>query len=205
LTLDQDLQLCVPPSSSATAAAGLLFSTGLFEPFEPPQDTKNDIYSGYKHGFPHLRTTGWTSPALVLIIFPAAFFGLVPIEEVLVRPRINGKVHVSKEMEDLKAADLMGPQVPRLAVLMHGLGKRYLETRDDVSMIALEQLVDGMNADESWVQDNLEASESAVAALVTHLVRNKKGRLDPFSGNTVTCFVRDEAEAEAVKLIPGFE
>ena len=72
-------------------------------------------------------------------------------------------------------------------------------------MIALEQLVDGMNADESWVQDNLEASESAVAALVTHLVRNKKGRLDPFSGNTVTCFVRDEAEAEAVKLIPGFE
>ncbi|KAK3303711.1 ser/Thr protein phosphatase [Chaetomium strumarium] len=180
-----DVQICVPKLSSAVAA-GILCSTGLFEPFEHEQNAEFNNYAQYKQGLPHLLT---------IIIFSASFFGLDPIKEVLVQPFADRDVYISKETQGLSRDDLTHLRLPRLAPLIGGLAKRYLDTRDDVSMIALEQLVDGMNPDESWVQQYLEGAEPAVRALVMDLVRDKKSRIDYFSDNQVTCFIKDEKEA----------
>ena len=146
-------------------------------------------------------------PAQTLIIFPAAFFGLDPIEKVLAHlPADRRRVHISKEVEGgFGRDDLVNLPLPRLAPLLQGLGKRYLDTADDVSMIALEQLVDGMNPHEQWVQNNFESTDPAVTTLVMGLVRDKKSRIDYFSENEVTCFIKDDEEAGEVRLIPGFE
>ncbi|KAL2145265.1 hypothetical protein VTI28DRAFT_7633 [Corynascus sepedonium] len=200
-----ELQICVPKSSSVVAA-GLLCSTGLFEPFELVHDGETNNYTEYKRGFPHLRTTDWVNPARTLIIFPAAFFGLDPIEKVLIQLPSDRRFHISKEVqEDLDRDAIANLPLPQLAPLLKGLAKRYLETSDDISMIAIEQLVDGMNPDELWVQDHLDGSDPGVASLVLDLVRGKESRIDYYSENKITCFVRDEEEAEAVRLIPGYE
>jgi hypothetical protein len=72
-------------------------------------------------------------------------------------------------------------------------------------MIALEQLVDGMNPDEQWVQDNLPSCDPAITRLVVGLIHEKKSRIDYFSDNKITCFIKDESEAEAVRRIPGYD
>jgi hypothetical protein len=200
----QDVEICVPNPSSAIAAE-ILCSTGLFETFEYEQDAEFNNYSEYKRGRPRLRCTGWVYPTQTLIIFPASFFGLDPIEKVLVQSFSNRKIYVSKEMEELNPNEIVHLPLPRLAPLINGMAKRYLDTRDDVSMIASEQLVDGMNPDECWVERHLEGAEPAVRALVMKLVRNKKYRMDCFSDNQVTCFIKDEEEATNVRLIPGFD
>jgi len=95
----QDVQICVPKPSSAVAA-GLLCSTGLFQLFDEADGANINLYTKYKQGFPHLRTTSWVSAELVLIIFPAAFFGLDQIEKVLIQPSAMAKTHISKELSN---------------------------------------------------------------------------------------------------------
>lgn len=80
----------------------------------------------------------------------------------LVGPPADRKFHISKEVQGLDPNTIANLPLPRLAPLISGLGRRYLDTRDDVSMIALEQLVDGMNPDEQWVQQHLEDSDPAI-------------------------------------------
>lgn len=70
-------------------------------------------------------------------------------------------------------------------------------------MIASEQLVDGMNLDLAWCTRNLTATDADVLMLVRRLIRDKALRMDEFSGNKITCFVKDEAEAERLWGIPG--
>ncbi|KAF2461591.1 hypothetical protein BDY21DRAFT_418604 [Lineolata rhizophorae] len=182
----QDLQLCVPKSTTLVAA-DLLCSTGLFEPFEPDGDFNN--YTEYKRGFPQVRTTCWTYPLQVIIIFPAAFFGLDPIE------RQGDRGPESRGYCQLAVAS--SGTAPR------GLAKRFLDTRDDVSMIAVEQLVDGMNLAEAWVEKNLRDSDGS--DLLMQQIRGKKSRIDYFSENKITCFISDKEEAENMRLIPEFE
>ena len=202
LTRRKDLEICVPEASSLVAA-DLLCSTGLFEPLE--QDKEFNNYTEYKRGFPRVRTTSWTHPLQTTVIFPATFFGLDPIEKVLVPPFADRSIYFSKEITNLGAQDIAALPLPRLAPLLRGLAKRYLDTKDDVSMIAVEQLVDGMNLDAAWAESNLEGSEVALLDLVTDQIDGKKSRIDYFSDNKVTCFISDEDEAKNVRFIPGFE
>ncbi|GAB1314618.1 hypothetical protein MFIFM68171_04828 [Madurella fahalii] len=167
------------------------------------RDAEQSNYTQNKRGLPHLRTTSWVYPTQTLVIFPAGFLGLVPMEKMLIRPPADRRFPTSKEVQGLEADDIANLPLPRLAPLMSGLGRRYLDTHDDVSMIALEQLVDGMKPDEQWVQKNIGDTDPAVTTLIIGLVRDKKSRIDDFSENKVTCFVRNEEEAETVKLIPG--
>lgn len=184
----------------------MLCSTGLFESFEFGQDIEElNNYTQYKHGFPHLRTTGWVYPPQTVVIFPAALFGLDPIDKVIIQPTNNPTVHISKEVSGLSREDIANLPLPRLAPLIAGLAKRYLDTADDMSMIAVEQLVDGMNLDECWVQKHLGDYDPAPGTLVMGRVRSKKSRIDYYSENEITCFVRDEEEAKNVRSIPGFE
>ncbi|KAI0006257.1 ser/Thr protein phosphatase [Xylariaceae sp. FL0662B] len=197
-----DIEICVP-ESSFLVAAGFLCSTGLFEASEQADDFNN--YTEYKRGFPRVRTTRWTCPPQTIVIFPAAFFGLDPIERVLIPPSVNREVYMSKEVSDLSREDISNLPLPRLAPLLCGLAKKFLDAHDDMAMIAVEQLVDGMNLDQAWAQKNLQGLDAAPMTLITNQIRGKKSRIDYFSENQITCFISDKEEAANVCLIPGFE
>ncbi|ODA77261.1 hypothetical protein RJ55_06888 [Drechmeria coniospora] len=86
LRVCHDLEICVPETSSLVAA-GLLCSTGLFEPWVHDGNFNN--YTEYKRGMPRVRTAGCASPSRSMVIFPASLFGLDPIEHVLVPPGVD--------------------------------------------------------------------------------------------------------------------
>lgn len=139
------------------------------------------------------------------MIFTATFFGLDPIEEIRIPPLADQNIYVSKEISDWGQDGIVNLPLPRLPPLLRGLAKRFLDTRDDMAMIAVEQLVDGMNLDEAWAQKHLQDSDPALMTLVVSQIRSKRLRIDYFSENSVTCFISDDQEAENVRLIPGFE
>ncbi|OAA47563.1 ser/Thr protein phosphatase [Metarhizium rileyi] len=197
---EQDLEICVPKSTALTAVS-FLCSTGLFDSCEPDGDFNN--YTEYKRHVPRIRTTSWCPPQTI-VIFTTAFFGFDSIEDVLIPPISQPNIHISKEIQ-LNWEDIADLHLPRLAPLLKGLARRFLDERDDVAMIAVEQLVDGMDLDEAWVERQLEGSDAALVDLVVGLVRSKRSRIDYYMENKTTCFVYDEEEAERVRLIPGFE
>ncbi|KAK3302714.1 uncharacterized protein B0T15DRAFT_562708 [Chaetomium strumarium] len=208
-----ELELCVP-DSSVNAAPGLLCSTGLFEPADLRKESAVDIQlhmrlcmSKYRLHFPSLRTTGWTEP-LVLILLPASFFGLGRIEDLLVKWPEGRSFHLSKYLlaEGLGQNDIERISFPRLKPLITWLGKSYLYTNDGYERHPLQDLVDGLNLDEVWIQNHLQDANPALAALLKGFIRTKRERIYMYgSDNTVTRFIKDEKEAEDVKRIPGYE
>ncbi|KAG6039842.1 hypothetical protein E4U41_002020 [Claviceps citrina] len=161
-------------------------------------------YTEYKRGIPRVRTTSWCQPQTILI-FTDAFFGFESIEDVLVPPIPHGEQvgNISKEMKENRD-DITSLRFPRLAPLLKGVARRYLDTRDDIAMIAVEQLVDGMNLDESWIEKQLPGSDAALLDLIMGRIRSKKQRIDYFMDHKITCFIFDQEEADKVQLIPGY-
>lgn len=198
----QDLEICVPKSSFITAA-GLLCSTGLFKPCDTDESFNN--FTEHKRGFPRIQTTGWTLSRQAIVIYPDSFHGLDLLEETFFQPACDHKVHISKEMSHLNRQDIASLHLPRLAPFLKGLARRFLVSKDDMAMIAVEQLVDGMNLDQDWVARNFTGSDPALLDLVMKQVRSKESRIDYVSENLITCFVVDETEAQNVRTIPGFE
>lgn len=155
---------------------------------------------------PRLRTTGWMNPMQTIVLFPATVFGLDPIEKSIVKVVPASESQFSKQILDyMDEADIIQLPMPRLAPLLIGLAQRWLEQGDDVAMIALEQLVDGMDIDDPWCDRNLGGEAPRVRSLVTAVIGSKKSRIDDFSGNKVTCFIKDEEETRHMRQIPGFE
>lgn len=197
----QDLEICVSRGSCIVAAARLCLS-GYFQPRDP--EAKFDNYTEYKRGFPRLTTTflqGTTQQSV--IIFTANTYGLEPLERSTLLPRrIDGSF--SKEIADLPLEEMVALPLPRLAPFLAGLATKFILTNDDKSMIAVEQLVDGMNLDESWVDFQLPDCPQTIRDLIMRQIHGKKSRIDYVSDNQITCFVRDEAEAAHVRSIVGY-
>ncbi|XWW95811.1 hypothetical protein V2A60_003779 [Cordyceps javanica] len=137
------------------------------------------------------------------MIFTAHTYGLQPLEESIVRPR-EKDCHFSKEVEELSAEEMAVLTLPRLAPFLAGLAAKFLFAKDDVAMIAVQELIDGMDLDESWVSSRLQDCEPAVRRLILQEIDGKPFRMDHFSENEVTCFIRDQEEATHVKLITGY-
>ena len=191
------------PDASVSAAADALHASEDFEPC--PLESFNN-YTEHKRGFPRLGTTPWCSPAQYLVVLPASRFGLDPIAEILVGPQSRGRVFVSPRirnmMEDPQhVADL---PFPRLARLIKGLARRFLDSEDDMAMVNTEQLVDGMNLDHAWLDKNIDETDPEARNLIKGLINGKKSRLDDLNGNLVTCYVKDDDEAAALTKIPGY-
>ncbi|KAI1326792.1 ser/Thr protein phosphatase [Xylariaceae sp. FL0255] len=165
---------------------------------------KFNNYTEYKCGHPHMRTTRWAHPRQTLVIFPADLFHLQPINETIAQSRAANepRIHISKELQ-LDPECIANIPWPRPPVFLSGLAKRWLDFADDTAMMAVEQLVDGMNLDETWAKTNLQ--DGPEFTLIMAQIDDKSGRIDYFSGNKVTCLIKDEKEAANVKLIPGYE
>ncbi|PQK12058.1 hypothetical protein BB8028_0003g06770 [Beauveria bassiana] len=195
-----DLEVCVPKGSSIIAAARLCLS-GFFQPFDTKEAINN--YTEYKRGFPRLITTFLEGKQRSIIIFTANVYGLEPLEQKTLQSRgVDGSF--SKEIADVPLEEIATLPLPRLAPFLAGLATKFILTQDDNAMIAVEQLVDGMDLDESWVDSQLADYPQAVRDMITGLINGKQCRIDYFSDNQVTCFIRDEAEAAHVRSIVGY-
>lgn len=133
---------------------------------------------------------------------------LCPLEKILIpMNRLSGvsPPTFSKEIVDIAAEDVLHWPMPCLEPLLAGLCKRYLDSQDDVAMIGAEQLVDGMDLDIPWCERNLASAGPLVMELARNLVTGKASRIDYFSDNKVTCFIKDEEEAHYIRKIRGYE
>jgi hypothetical protein len=184
----------------------MLQGTGLFEP-KAIEDF--DIYNEYKRGFPRFRSSSWISSSCTLVLLADKSYGLDPLVNNIVSlgktaPNPN-PMYSSQIMDLIPPAEISNIPIPRLPPLFAGLCRRYLESNDDVAMIAAEQLVDGMDLDGSWCTRNLCNASVEVHQLASGLIAGKQSRIDDFSENKVTCFITNAEEAERLRLIPGYE
>ena len=167
-----------------------------------------DLYTEYKRGMPRLETTGWLEPPQALCLFPDDLLYLGPLESALVPAQEPGTPrHISEhvlEYTRLGEFDAQAVRVPRLQPLLLGFARRYLEHKDDMARIAVEQLVDGMDVDIVWCHRHLAGADQAAASLIETLVRDKHGRIDYFCENSATCFVKDQEESERLHTIIGY-
>jgi hypothetical protein len=182
--------MCVPVGSVAVAC-NLLCSNGLFEESPLAPDDFNN-YTEYMRGFPRMQTTSWAAPVMTLVIFPADFFELDPLEKSLVvAPSSHVESHLSKEVaSELTRGDFAHLPLPRLPPLLRGLVQLHISTRDDPAIIAIEQMVDGMNLGEAWVDRNLRSRcTDDVNELITRQTKDRLSRIDYYSDNKVTCHI----------------
>ncbi|OAR00234.1 hypothetical protein LLEC1_06454 [Akanthomyces lecanii] len=194
-----DLEICVPQGSTILAAARLCLS-GCFQPCDP-EEVNN--YTEYKQGFPRLITTFSQDKQRFITIFAADVYGLQPLERNTLPPRdMDGAV--SKEMADLPLNETATLPLPQLAPFLAGLATKFLLTNDDNAIIAVEQLVDGMDLDESWMNSQLADRPPTVRDIIIERITGKQSRIDYFSNNQVTCFINDEAEALHLRSIVGY-
>lgn len=164
-----------------------------------------NLFTDYKKGFPRLLATSQTKPALTIILFSDTCFGLDPLDRNIVcHDKVPYFATYSRQIMDLAPSDeIKYLTVPRLPPFLSGLCRRFLESNDGMARIAVEQLVDGMDLDEQWVEINLSSAEPKVRRLVMILISEKSSRYDEFSDNLVTCFIADEEEGERLRWIPG--
>ena len=66
--------------------------------------------------------------------------------------------------------------MPRLPNLFTGLCSRLFESGDLMARIAVEQLVDGMNFNDDWIESNLGGATIKVRNLAAQLVLEKGPR-----------------------------
>lgn len=184
-------------------AVEVLCATGLLTP-ETNENGSLNLFTEYKKDSIRLRTTEWTTVSQHFFIYSDETFGLDPLEaNIVVVP--ESAVASPQIVDSLGDTISSGLRFPRLPALFRGLSRKYLNTGDDMAMIAIEQLVDGMDLDQEWCDRHLSSAETAVLELAAKLVRHKTSRLDDFNGNEVTCFVATREEAERLRGIIGYD
>ena len=138
-------------------------------------------------------------------IFSDVFLRLDPIKCNLI-PTANHKSNTeySKEIKSfLQQIDITSMPLPKLPALFTGACRNYVEKQDDVSGIAVEQLIDGMDLDEVWCRRSIPADRDSDLQFALARLRGKEGRAADSFLNEVTCFITDTHEAQVIRAIPG--
>ncbi len=126
-------------------AAEVLCATGLLR-LDYHDHGSFNLFTAYKKGSIRLRTTQRATVLQFFLLFPDEIFGLDPLEANTVLVLESG-VASSQILDSLADPSLSGLRFPRLPALFRGLARKYIESGDDMAMIASEQLVDGMDLD----------------------------------------------------------
>ena len=186
-----------------STAAEALCATSLLR-LDHHDHSSSNLFTKYKKGSIRLRTTQWATVPQFLFLFSDEIFGLNPLETNNILVPDSG-VASSQILDSLGDPSMSGLRFPRLSALFSGLARKYLESGDDMAMIACEQLVDGMDLDQEWCERHLSSVETGVHELAAKLVRQKASRLDDFNGNAVTCFIATQGEADRLRGIVGYD
>ncbi|OJD17008.1 hypothetical protein AJ78_02852 [Emergomyces pasteurianus Ep9510] len=95
--------------------------------------------------------------------------------------------------------DFSSIPVPRLATLLQGAARRFLESKEYAAVV-----VDGMNLEDTWCIDRLDTRKHGMIECVLHRIASKRSRISGFQPGNITCFVETEEEARTLRMIPGY-
>jgi hypothetical protein len=170
---------------------------------EPAVEEEYNIYTEYKRGFPRFRYQ--REPRFHVVLFSDTFFHLSPVEKVIIPFEERGKgAEYSHEITDLvPASSIASLSMPRLAPFFEGFCLEFCDTKDDLSAIAAEQLVDGMDLDEDWCSKHISLERHKELNFALELVAGKFSRISNLTTNTVTGYIASKEEAERLQKIPG--
>lgn len=130
-----------------------------------------DLFTEYKRGFPTFKAS---NTSLRLIVFPDTHFGIAPLRQSIVPSDERASTACSKQILDLvPQCEVQDLPIPRLPNLFTGLCSRLFESGNLMARIAVEQLVDGMNLDDDWIESNLGGATIKVRNLAAQLVLEK--------------------------------
>jgi hypothetical protein len=130
-----------------------------------------DLFTEYKRGFPTFKAS---NTSLRLIVFPDTHFGIAPLRQSIVPSDERASTACSKQILDLvPQCEVQDLPIPRLPNLFTGLCSRFFESGNLMARIAVEQLVDGMNLDDDWIESNLGGATIKVRNLAAQLVLEK--------------------------------
>lgn len=186
-----------------TADAIFASKRGLLERVEL---TEYNLYTEYKRGFPRFRFR--LVPDFYVVLFTDKYCYINPVKKYVISQ--NDQVPTKREysgqiLDALSPKQIAALPWPRFTPFFKGLCRMYTETQEITAAIAAEFLVDGMNIDDEWCRTHFEHdSENSERNFALGLVAGKGSRIDDFSLNEVTCFIRDVAEAERIQKTPGF-
>jgi hypothetical protein len=112
--------------------------------------------------------------------------------------------YYSKEVLDVLSPDAIASiRFPSLGAFLGALCSRYIQSRDTMYAISAEQLVDGMDIDTAWCHLQLTQLSPVEKQFISDLIEGKRGRMDDFSENEITCYVADIQHATSLRQIPG--
>ncbi|KIX01179.1 uncharacterized protein Z518_08904 [Rhinocladiella mackenziei CBS 650.93] len=171
-----DLEICVP-ETSLSEAVSIACSTGKLKRVEI---TDYDLFTEYKRGFPTFEAS---NIGLRLLLFPDSYFGLFPLQQNIISNDERLSTTCSDQILDLvPRSEIQYLPVPRLPVFFIGLCSRFFESNDCMARIAVEQLVDGMDLNDDWIESNLGGATLKVRELAAQLVAEKTSRYDENMG-----------------------
>ncbi|KAL4945755.1 hypothetical protein BDV06DRAFT_184096 [Aspergillus oleicola] len=192
-----NIEICVPESSLSEAVSTLCFAAE----FEEVEMDDYDLFTEYKRGFPTLKAPG---SSLQLVVFPDSHFGLSNLADHILPPEERLSSTRGDQILDLvPREDIQHLPVPRLSPFFTGLCSRYFDLNDCMARIAVEQLVDGMDLDDSWVQTNLIGEMPRVQELASQLVAEKAFRCNEELIVEVPYPGLGDAMMEDLTIVPG--
>lgn len=164
---------------------------------------KEDIFTDYKKRFP--RFAFREIPNIHLTLLLNEVYGFQCLENTVIPDdHQHSDSYYSKEILDaLSPHAIASLPFPRLGPFLGGLCSRYIQSRDVAYAMTAEQLVDGMDIDTAWCHVHLAHLSPAEQQFASDLVAGKRGRMDDFSENKITCYVADIQDATNIRQIPG--
>jgi hypothetical protein len=174
------MEICVPDTSVLIGR----YLISQFRLFESLQIENFDNYDENKRGCPRLQWTSCITPPCTLSLLSDKSYGLEPLANNLVSHKdvSSGRYYSRQVLDILPSAKVADLPMPRFPPFLAGLRQRFLSAEDDIAMIAVEQLVDGMDLVNDWLERNLSTAPLEIRQLVSRLSLGKKSRIDVFLG-----------------------
>ncbi|KAI1934891.1 hypothetical protein LOZ39_006046 [Ophidiomyces ophidiicola] len=200
------LDICVPENSLSDAGSQLASYKDIFRLHSWLAQNHDKIAADCRKRYLRFQVF-MEGRFLDMIVFSDTFCHLDPIQDNIVRLKPNPKdqIRFSRHFDySIDPNVLSTIPVPRLAAFVQGSARNYLELREDAMAACVEKLVDGMNLDESWCVDHLDTRQDKELQYILAIVATKAARASELGPNRITCIVEEEEEAEAVRMIPGY-
>jgi hypothetical protein len=200
LKAPQDIEICVPANHLPEAVEILLTKCRLLK---ISAILKEDIFTDYKKKFP--RFAFQEGPNMQLTLLLDEVYGFQSLDTTTIPDdRQHSDSYYSKEILDVLSPDAVASlPFPSLGAFLRGLCSRYIQSRDVVYAMAAEQLVDGMDIDTAWCHVHLAHLSHVEQQFASDMIAGKRGRMDDFSENKITCYVADIQDATNIRQIPG--
>ncbi|EEP77651.1 predicted protein [Uncinocarpus reesii 1704] len=199
------IEICVPECDLPITASQLASYADVFRSHPWPDEASCN--TDYLRPYPRFQAF-IEGQSFSVIVLPDTFYHLDPLRNNIVQIQTYplDQIRFSRQFDFSKNLDTLSSiPVPRLATLLQGAAQRYLESKEYAMAVCVEELVDGMNLDETWCLNHLDTEKNKVVECILDRIASKGSRISEFQPGNITCFVETEEEARDLRMIPGYD